>query len=34
MELIGDMGHVESCFGLIVDGVSIAGREVHCLHGT
>jgi hypothetical protein len=23
MELIGDVGHVESCFGLLVDSVSV-----------
>jgi hypothetical protein len=28
MELLGDMGQVESCFGLIGDGVSIGAREV------
>jgi hypothetical protein len=27
MELLGDMGHVESCFSLIGDGVSIDARE-------
>jgi hypothetical protein len=31
MELLGDMGHVESCFGPIGDGVSISAREVHGL---
>jgi hypothetical protein len=34
MELLGDVGHVESCFGLIGDGVSIGVREVHGLRGT
>jgi hypothetical protein len=34
MELLGDMGRVKSCFGRIGDGVSIAAREVHDLHGT
>jgi hypothetical protein len=28
------VGHVESCFGLIADGVSITAREVHGLHRT
>jgi hypothetical protein len=26
MELLGDMGHVESCFGLFGDSVSAGGR--------
>jgi hypothetical protein len=26
MELLGDMGHVESCFGLFEDGVFIGAR--------
>jgi hypothetical protein len=34
MELPGDVGHVESCFSLIGDGVSIGAREVHGLRGT
>jgi hypothetical protein len=34
MELLGDVGHVESCFSLIGDGVSIGAREVHGLRGT
>jgi hypothetical protein len=34
MELQGDVGYVESYFGLIADGVSISAREVHGLHGT
>jgi hypothetical protein len=34
MELLGNVGHVESCFGLIGDGVSIGGREVHGLRRT
>jgi hypothetical protein len=34
MELLGDVGHVECCFGLIGDRVSIGAREVHGLHGT
>jgi hypothetical protein len=31
MELLGDVGHVESRFGPIGDGVSIGAREVHGL---
>jgi hypothetical protein len=34
MELQGDMGHVESCFSPIGDGVSIGAREVNGLHRT
>jgi hypothetical protein len=34
MELLGDVGHVESCFSPIGDGVSIGAREVHGLHET
>jgi hypothetical protein len=34
MELQGDVGHVESCFSLIGNGVSIGAREVHGLHRT
>ena len=26
MELLGDVGHVESCFGLFRDGVSVDAR--------
>ena len=26
MELLGDVGHVESCFGLVGDGVSVGAR--------
>jgi hypothetical protein len=26
MELLGDMGHVESCFGLFGDNVSVGAR--------
>jgi hypothetical protein len=26
MELLGDMGHVESCFGLFGDGVFMGAR--------
>jgi hypothetical protein len=31
MELFGDMGHGESCFGLFGDGVSIGARRGHGL---
>jgi hypothetical protein len=31
MELLGDMGHVESRFGLFGDGVSVSARYVHGL---
>jgi hypothetical protein len=31
MELLGDVGHMESCFGLVEDGVSVRAREVHGL---
>ena len=31
MELLGDTGHVESCFGLFGDGVSVGARHVHGL---
>jgi hypothetical protein len=34
MELLGDVGHVECCFGPIGVRVSIGGREVHGLRGT
>jgi hypothetical protein len=34
MEVLGDVGQVESCFGPIGDGVSIGAREVHGLRGT
>jgi hypothetical protein len=34
MELLGDVGHVESCFGLFVDGVSVGARYVHGLRQT
>jgi hypothetical protein len=33
-ELLSNVGHVESCFGLIGDGVGIGAREVHGLHRT
>jgi hypothetical protein len=26
MELLGDVGHVESCFGTLSDGVSVGAR--------
>jgi hypothetical protein len=28
MELLGDVGHVESNFGLLADSVSVRAREV------
>ena len=31
MELLGDTGHVESCFGSFGDGVSVGARKVHDL---
>ena len=34
MELLGDMGHVESCFGPVGDGVSVGARQVHGLRQT
>jgi hypothetical protein len=34
MELLCDMGHVESCFSPIGDRVSLGAREVHGLRGT
>ena len=34
MELLGDTGHVESCFGPFGDGVSVGARQVHGLHQT
>jgi hypothetical protein len=34
MELLGDVGHVESRFGPIGDGVSVSAREVNGLCGT
>jgi hypothetical protein len=33
-EHLGDEGHVESCFGLFGDGVSVGVRQVHGLHQT
>jgi hypothetical protein len=29
MELLGDVGHVESCFFSIGDSVSVGARQVH-----
>jgi hypothetical protein len=34
MELLGDVGHVESRFGLFGDNVSVGPRLVHGLHQT
>jgi hypothetical protein len=34
MELLGEVGHVESCFGPFGDGVSVSAREVHGLRKT
>jgi hypothetical protein len=34
MELLGDVGHVEFCFGLFGDGVSVSVRQVHGLRQT
>jgi hypothetical protein len=34
MELLGDMGHVESSFGLCGDSVSVSARQVHDLRRT
>ena len=34
MELLGDTGHVESCFGPFGDGVSVGARQVHGLRQT
>jgi uncharacterized membrane protein len=31
MELLGDAGHVESCFGLFRDSVGVGTRHVHNL---
>jgi hypothetical protein len=33
-ELLGDVAHVESCFGPFRDGVSVEARLVHGLHQT
>jgi hypothetical protein len=32
MELLGDIGHVESRFGLFGDSVSVVARQVQSLH--
>jgi hypothetical protein len=34
MELLGDLGHVESCFGLFEDSANLDARLVHDLHQT
>ena len=34
MELLGDVGHVESCFGLFGDSVSVGARLVYGLRQT
>ena len=34
MELLGDVGHVESCFGPFGDSVSVGARKVHGFHQT
>ena len=34
MVLLGDVGHVESRFGLFGDGVSVGERQVHGLRQT
>jgi hypothetical protein len=34
MELLGGVGHVESCLGPLGDGVSIGERLVHALRHT
>jgi hypothetical protein len=34
MELIGDMGHVESRFSSLGDGVNVGARYVHGLRQT
>jgi hypothetical protein len=31
MELLGDVGHLESCFSPLGDGVSVGARLVHSL---
>jgi hypothetical protein len=31
MELLGDMGHVEPCFGPFRDGVGVTARQVYGL---
>jgi hypothetical protein len=34
MELLSDVGHVESCFGPVEDSVSVGARLVHDLRLT
>jgi hypothetical protein len=34
MEDLGDVGHVESCFGPFRDSVSLGERQIRCLHQT
>jgi hypothetical protein len=34
MELLGDVGHVESRFGPFGDAISVGARLVHGLHET
>jgi hypothetical protein len=34
MELLGDVGHVESCIGPFGGSVSVSARKVHCLRQT
>jgi hypothetical protein len=34
VELLGDLGHVESCFGPFGDVVSVGARQVYGLHQT
>jgi hypothetical protein len=34
MELLGDVGHIESRSGPFVDGVSVGARKVHGLRQT
>ena len=34
MQLLGDVGQVESHFGPFGDGVSVGARQVHCLRQT
>jgi hypothetical protein len=34
MQLLGDVGQVESCFGPFGDGVSVGARQVHGLRQT
>jgi hypothetical protein len=34
MKLLGDVGHVESCFGLFGDNVCVGGRWLHGLRQT